>query len=424
MSFSFAAGPTQDSAIGPDARRTGDAYATFLLGVIDQNSWARYTEPQNVKVDYYAAYFQDDWRVTGRLTLNLGLRWEYETPPWDTECRLSRLLDLGDPIPEMQSSPPRFPAEVLAYRSVPQCTGAWHFTSPEDRGIYNTSARVSSPRLDLAFRLDRASALRYSRARFVTPVVSMTDTQRPMELYGFTVTTNALPLAEGRPQAYLRDPFPPDKNPLILPRGKGLGRYQNLGDSAVWSKQDFERPRSDRLAASYQRELPQRILLDITYYSNWIRSLWAPDVNMAPQSQPDSQALAGPERNQSFLPVRHGGYVSGPASQPRHGLDCEPPAAVSSLSGPHREEQRGRAHAISVGAVAGAAAVRLGLHVSAVLQLQPRTAPRILGRGRRVGPPVLLARGRRGAPPAQPDRKPRFPFRQGPAVAAGDARLG
>lgn len=281
MSFSFAAGPTQDSAIGPDARRTGDAYATFLLGVIDQNSWARYTEPQNVKVDYYGAYFQDDWRVTGRLTLNLGLRWEYETPPWDTEYRLSRLLDLGDPIPEMQNNPPRFPAEVLAYRPLPRYVGAWHFTSPEDPGIYNTSARVFSPRVGLALRLDRASALRVSWARFITPVVSMTDTQRPMELYGFTVTTNALPLAEGRPQAYLRDPFPPDKNPLILPRGKSLGRYQNLGDSATWSKQDFERPRSDRLAVSYQRELPQRIVLDVTYYFNWIRSLWAPDVNMA-----------------------------------------------------------------------------------------------------------------------------------------------
>jgi hypothetical protein len=281
MLFNFASNYTTDSAIGPDARRYGDSYATFLLGAIDANSWARYDEPQSVNVHYYAGYFQDDWKLTRRLTLNLGLRWEYETPPWDTEDRLSRYLDLTDPIPEMLSNPPVFPKEVLAYRTPPQFFGAWNFATPEDRGLYNTSARVFSPRVGLAFRLDHKSALRLSWSRFTMPVVTLTDTQRPITLYGYTITTNALPAVEGRPQAQLRDPFPSGVNPLRPPKGKALGRYQNLGDSAVWSKQDFDRPRSDRLSLSYQRELPLRIVADSTLYHNFSTALYNAQVNWA-----------------------------------------------------------------------------------------------------------------------------------------------
>ena len=48
-----------------------------------------------------AAFFQDDFRVTRDVTLNLGLRYEYEGGLWDPEYRLPQRLDLGDPIPGM-----------------------------------------------------------------------------------------------------------------------------------------------------------------------------------------------------------------------------------------------------------------------------------------------------------------------------------
>ena len=50
--------------------------------------------------------------MNDRLTLNLGLRWEYEPGATDPLNRLSQRLDLTSPIPEMQATPPPMPAQA------------------------------------------------------------------------------------------------------------------------------------------------------------------------------------------------------------------------------------------------------------------------------------------------------------------------
>ena len=59
---------------------TGNAAADFLIGLPAQ---ARATTTQAIQEGYgwlYAGYVQDEFRVTPRLTLNLGLRYELPTP--------------------------------------------------------------------------------------------------------------------------------------------------------------------------------------------------------------------------------------------------------------------------------------------------------------------------------------------------------
>src|SRR5262249_15123182 len=58
----------------------GQELAAFLLGMptggsIDRNG------PRHNRVLYQAAFVQDDWKVTNKLTLNLGLRYDYEDAP-------------------------------------------------------------------------------------------------------------------------------------------------------------------------------------------------------------------------------------------------------------------------------------------------------------------------------------------------------
>jgi hypothetical protein len=72
---------------------------------------------------------------------------------------------------------------------------------------------------------------------------------------------------QGVPQAQLADPFPAS-NPLILPTGKSLGRYQNLGDSADWHEQDFVSGARERINVSFQHQLPGRFVADATWFLN------------------------------------------------------------------------------------------------------------------------------------------------------------
>jgi hypothetical protein len=83
-----------------DASFTGDPLPDFLLGVYSLASVGQPTaysalgNPKEFNFFYFAPYIQDDWRVSPRLTLNLGLRWDYRSVPYETNDHMSwRNLD-------------------------------------------------------------------------------------------------------------------------------------------------------------------------------------------------------------------------------------------------------------------------------------------------------------------------------------------
>jgi hypothetical protein len=269
MNFNFGPNQTANTFLNPNTNLSGDMYATFLIGAIGSNSQAQAIPLQKVWSDFYAFFIQDDWKLNRNITLNLGLRWEYQTGPWDPDDRMSRFLDLNNPIPEMQATPPNMPADALALRNAaPIYNGAWVFTDSNNRQAWNAQKNLFLPRAGLAIRLNDKSALRFGYARYAVPPMLTVDGLGSFQYPGFSALTTALPELQGVPQAVLSDPFPANSNPLIPPVAKSLGRYTNLGQNASWQNQDFRTGINDRFNVSYQVEVPGRFNVDLTYFFN------------------------------------------------------------------------------------------------------------------------------------------------------------
>jgi hypothetical protein len=267
--FNFVPAVTANTFLNPNVNLSGDGWATMLLGALNGTSNFSSIPIQRPQVNFYSFFVQDDYKLTQRITLNLGIRYEYFGPMTDPEDRFSRFLDLNSPIPEFQGArAPQMPAAVTALRTAaPIYNGAWIFTDSENRGSWNAPRTLLMPRAGLAYRINDKSALRIGWARYIVPA-TLTDGLNilgSVPLPGFDATSTSVPEIQGVPQQRLSNPFP---GGLVPVSGKTLGRYTNLGAPATWYQQDFTPGVNDRFNVSLQRQLPGQILADITFFMN------------------------------------------------------------------------------------------------------------------------------------------------------------
>ena len=208
--FNFSKSFTQANPSRADSV-SGDELASFLLGYPSGGRADLNIDPA-FQSFYYALFVQDDIRVTPRLTLNVGLRWDYERPYVERYNRMFRgfAFDVASPLA----------------RSVPQLnlTGGLMYAGSEgqSRMAFRPDRNNIQPRIGAAYKLSANWVLRGGYGLFYLGVSGSQPTT------GFSQASNITPSLDGgnTPRVTLANGWPEG---LIQPARDTVGAATNLG---------------------------------------------------------------------------------------------------------------------------------------------------------------------------------------------------
>jgi hypothetical protein len=233
---------------------SGNALASFLLGV-PQSGFIQVNSQPARQENLSSVYFQDDIRVTNRLKVNAGLRWDYLGPLTDRFNELARGFD-----PNV-ASPLQVPGLSLH--------GGLLFTGVggQPRGIFDSNWHNFGPRAGAAYQLDRHTVLRGGYA-----LVYGQTWNDPGNAPGFSQTTNMVTsIQTGIPYNTLDNPFP---GGVLQPVGSSLGLLTAVGQTLQFADPaGGSPPYVHQFSFEVQRELPGDFLVSGAYVGSRSRRI-------------------------------------------------------------------------------------------------------------------------------------------------------
>lgn len=246
--FSFTSAFTQ----GPNPLQAtstgGDALATFLLGIPGGSVTPSPSLAMETK--YYAGFVQDQWRITSNFTLNMGLRYDFETPRTDRYDQLTNFNSVEAPP---LTAPGLDLHGVLTFVGV---NGASRYQSNPDTNNF-------APRLGFAWQLDKNTVIRSGGGIFYADNWGVGSAPSTFGISGFTATTNVVSSLNGvQPIVNFANPYPQGLN---QPTGSSLGAATLLGQSVSFYDRNNATPYAAQWNFDIQRQLPKSVLFDITY---------------------------------------------------------------------------------------------------------------------------------------------------------------
>jgi hypothetical protein len=275
----FPFGP--DMTAGPDptatALGTGSSFASFLLGTGDAGGAATLNANASIEKRLFGWYFQDDWKVSKKMTLNLGLRYDFQLAPTE---RYNRLTYFEPNETNPLSADVKFPVN-----------GALNFVGgPNRRGIYEPQFTNFAPRLGVAYQAAQKLVLRGGFGIYYTPAIEQGDYQG-LNLYGFSQATSWVATLDGiHPNNLLSNPFPTG---LIQPAGKADGLLTQVGEdiNAIQPKRDT--PYVEQWMGGFQFAPSRNDNIDISYIGNHgVKLIFGPTGAAVQQNQLPIQDLS------------------------------------------------------------------------------------------------------------------------------------
>jgi len=269
FSTTYTKGPLDNSTASPGSM--GQALASLFLGIptgggIDRNTSSAATST------YWALFFHDNWRVSRKLTVDLGLRWEYEGPVTERFSRSARGFDFNYVQPINDAARAAYALHPDAALPLAQFNlrGGLTFAgvNGQSRLLYDRAFLNFAPRAGFAYQMGRNTVVRggfgvYPIALGV-PAQGSTGSVVGLYPYGYSQTTSLISsLDNGRTYiASLAQPFPTG---IQRPAGNTRGAQTYLGQSISFNDTDTRTPYSMRWSMNIQRLLPGDWLVEAGY---------------------------------------------------------------------------------------------------------------------------------------------------------------
>ncbi|MEP7272846.1 MAG: carboxypeptidase-like regulatory domain-containing protein [Acidobacteriota bacterium] len=255
----FVRGPLDNAAnptIGPEL-------ASFMLGLPTAGFIDRNAARSNQSL-YHGMFVHDDFKVSRKLTLNLGLRYEFEAATDERYNRNVRGFDFTSASPieaavkaAYAASPiPEIPAANLNVK------GGLLFPTDSNRGFWNSDKNNIQPRIGAAFQVNDKLVLRGGWGIYTVPFV-IDGVQQP----GFSQATNIVPTLNGSLTfvASLTNPFP---NGVTNPPGASGGLATFMGRDINFFPLNTKNTQAQRWEFGFQYELPGQWLVEAAYVGN------------------------------------------------------------------------------------------------------------------------------------------------------------
>jgi len=271
-------GPIDNAAGSP----RGQELASFMLGYLGGGSMSRaadYTESSGV----IAFYAHDDWRVASNLTVNLGLRYEYEQPLTESRDRMISGFDGTAALPISAAAEAAYAANPIVDLPAQAFRARGGLLYPDTggpRAAWGADRNNFMPRAGFSWQPFTATAVRGGYGLYY-------DTLGPNRISvnqtGYSRVTPIVPTLDNGQTfiATLDNPFP---NGLLAPEGSGLGAMTNVGiDASFPYVGEVRTPLTHRWSIGVQQELPWLMLAEVTYVAGYSKNLTVTrDLNAVP----------------------------------------------------------------------------------------------------------------------------------------------
>ncbi|MDZ4800151.1 MAG: TonB-dependent receptor [Bryobacteraceae bacterium] len=258
----------------------GNAVASALLGYAAGGS-INFNDSFFRREPYWGIFIQDDYKVSQKLTLNLGLRYDIQFSLIETHNRLNREWDFTTVQPTSATAIAnwnRLRATNTAMPAPPSAlVGGMTFAGVgnQPRKVYNADLSNIQPRIGVAYQFLPKTVMRGGFGIF-----HRTNTQNNLN-NGFSLTTSLFgsttggqypaattdtsgrPVGSGLVGAYsLENPWP---DGVLRPLGSSLGVATGVGTAPSWDPPQRVVPRTFQYSYTLERELPGNMVLELSY---------------------------------------------------------------------------------------------------------------------------------------------------------------